>query len=115
MESADDLEIVMDKVLQQIKNVNRPEQNLQLDFANLEFVGSTGITNFIQTLKNIAQKLGRLQVSDCALPVGLGKLKLLNVRPEFQKLIKAFDKEQDLEMVPSDFSLSLTPLYCDHV
>lgn len=46
----------------------------------LEFVGSSGITQYIQTLKDFAQKTDQ-------------KAKILNASSEFKKVMKAFDEE----------------------
>jgi anti-anti-sigma factor len=54
------------------------------DLENLEFVGSSGIATFVQTLRefnNIAQI----------------KPRYANVRSEFQRIIRAFDEEERFE------------------
>ncbi len=50
----------------------------------LEFVGSSGITQYIQTLKDFAQKTDQ-------------KAKILNASSEFKKVMKAFDDEEVFE------------------
>lgn len=50
----------------------------------LEFVGSSGITQYIQTLKDFAQKTDQ-------------KAKILNASSEFKKVMKAFDDEHIFE------------------
>jgi anti-anti-sigma factor len=52
---------------------------------HLEFVGSSGISNFIQTLKDFNVKA----------PM---RPKYCNVRSEFKKVIKAFDEENLFEI-----------------
>lgn len=51
------------------------------DFKDLEFVGSTGITQFIQTLKDFNSQ-SKVKTRYC------------NVGPEFKKFIRAFDPEE---------------------
>jgi len=52
------------------------------DFENLEFVGSSGISSFVQTLKEFSHRLPN-------------KPRYCHVRSEFQKFMKALD-ENDL-------------------
>ena len=56
---------------------------------NLEFVGSSGISNLVQTLKDFNT---RSEV----------KPRYCHVRSEFQKIIKAFDEEQGFEIFDTE-------------
>jgi anti-anti-sigma factor len=55
-------------------------KNIVLNLKNLEFVGSSGITQFVQSLKAIHQDTDITP-------------KYCGVRSEFQKIIKAFDED----------------------
>jgi len=56
---------------------------------NLEFVGSSGISNLVQTLKDFNTR-SELKPRYC------------HVRSEFQKIIKAFDEEQGFEIFDTE-------------
>ena len=58
------------------------------DIENLEFVGSSGITQFIQTLKDFGEKTEQ-------------KTKILNASSEFKKVMKAFDDNASFEFEDS--------------
>jgi anti-anti-sigma factor len=66
-----------------------------VSFENLEFVGSSGITQFVQSLKAI-------HADTDVIP------KYCGVRSEFQKIMQAFDSEHEFEFF-TDESLSPTP------
>ena len=55
-----------------------------VNFSNLEFVGSSGITQFVQSLKNIHTETHFTP-------------KYCGVRSEFQKIMKAFDDENEFD------------------
>lgn len=55
----------------------------------LEFVGSSGITQYIQTLKEFAQRTDQ-------------KAKILNASSEFKKVMKAFDENEVFEFDDSN-------------
>ncbi len=55
------------------------------DLEGLEFVGSSGISNFVQTLKEFNHKSEE-------------KPRYCNVKSEFKRIIKAFDDEQVFEI-----------------
>ncbi len=57
---------------------------LVLDMRKLEFVGSSGISNFVQTLREIHNSS---QI----------KPRLCNVGSEFQKILRAFDDDKTFE------------------
>ena len=59
-------------------------KKIVLDLQDLDFVGSCGITQFVQTLKSIHQD------SD-VIPAYCG------VRSEFKKIMKAFDEENEFD------------------
>ena len=51
---------------------------------NLEFVGSSGITQFIQTLKEFGSRTDQ-------------KARILKASSEFKKVMRAYDDEQTFE------------------
>ena len=55
-----------------------------VSFQNLEFVGSSGITQFVQSLKNIHNETDFTP-------------KYCGVKSEFQKIIKAFDEGNEFD------------------
>ncbi len=55
-----------------------------VNLENLDFVGSSGITQFVQNLKMIHQEAGVAP-------------KYCGVKSEFQKIIRAFDEEGEFE------------------
>ena len=59
----------------------------------LEFVGSSGITQYIQTLKDFAHKTDE-------------KAKIMNASSEFKKVMKAFDDEDVFEFDESSAASS---------
>ena len=59
-------------------------KNIVLNLKNLEFVGSSGITQFVQSLKSIHHDTDITP-------------KYCGVRSEFQKIIKAFDEENEFD------------------
>lgn len=59
------------------------------NFEDLEFVGSSGISSFVQTLKDFNDRA----------PM---KPRYCGVRSEFQKFIKAFDEEADFEFFDTE-------------
>ena len=61
------------------------------DMEGLEFVGSSGITQFIQTLKDFGQNTDQ-------------KAHILKASNEFKKVMRAFDEEQTFEFTEQDGS-----------
>jgi anti-anti-sigma factor len=59
-------------------------KNIVLNLKNLEFVGSSGITQFVQSLKAIHHDTDITP-------------KYCGVRSEFQKIIKAFDEDNQFD------------------
>jgi anti-anti-sigma factor len=67
------------------KNKENPgNRNVVLNFKNLEFVGSSGITQFVQSLKSIQQNTDVVP-------------KYCGVRSEFKKIMKAFEAATDFD------------------
>ena len=73
-------------------NRDHSAKDIILNFENLEFVGSSGITQFVQSLKNIHNETDFTP-------------KYCGVRSEFQKIIKAFDEGNEFSFY-DDTSLS---------
>ena len=73
------------KTIRQNKTDSTPK-NIILNLENLEFVGSTGITQFVQQLKAIHTE-SKVRPAYCG------------VRSEFQKIIKAFDDDQQFNFI----------------
>ena len=59
-------------------------RNIVLNLQNLEFVGSSGITQFVQSLKAIHHHTDVVP-------------KYCGVRSEFRKIMKAFDEENEFD------------------
>ena len=85
---------VCDFINSTIKRNNRDQAAKQVivNFTDLEFVGSSGITQFVQSLKQIHNDTDFTP-------------KYCGVRSEFQKIIKAFDEENAFDFY-DDTSLS---------
>ncbi len=71
----------LSKIIDQTKTDSTPKKVI-FNFEKLEFVGSSGISSFVQALKEF----------NASVP---NKPKYCNVKSEFRKVIKAFD-ESDL-------------------
>lgn len=63
---------------------NQAIRNVILNLKNLEFVGSSGITQFVQSLRTIQQNSDFVP-------------KYCAVRSEFKKIMKAFDTATDID------------------
>jgi anti-anti-sigma factor len=72
-----------------IKKTDRIPHKIIFNFENLEFVGSSGISNFVQTLKDFSSHA----------PV---KPRFCSVGSEFQCVIKAFDEEEVFEFYDTE-------------
>jgi anti-anti-sigma factor len=59
------------------------------DMENLEFVGSSGITQFIQTLKDFGSRTDQ-------------KARILKASSEFKKVMLAYDEEQTFEFTDAE-------------
>lgn len=68
------------KLADQVRANETPKQII-FNFENLEFVGSSGISSFIQTLKEF----------NAIVP---SKPRYCNVKSEFRKIIRAFDEAE---------------------
>jgi anti-anti-sigma factor len=84
-ETQDEVCQFISKTIAKNKTDQTPK-NIIVNLQNLEFVGSTGITQFVQQLKNIHQE-------SKVLPQYCG------VRSEFQKIIKAFDEDDQFRFI----------------
>jgi anti-anti-sigma factor len=84
-ETQDSVCALISKTIRQNKTDSTPK-NIIMNLENLEFVGSTGITQFVQQLKAIHSE-------NQVRPVYAG------VKSEFQKIIKAFDSDQQFSFL----------------
>ncbi|MBS1958145.1 MAG: STAS domain-containing protein [Bdellovibrionales bacterium] len=82
-ETQDDVCTVINSTIARNKKDETPKSVI-VNFQNLEFVGSTGITQFVHSLKAIHNE------ND-------GAPKYCGVRSEFQKIIKAFDEGNEFD------------------
>ena len=67
------------------KNTDEAPTQLIFDLKDLDFVGSSGISSFVHTLKNINEK-ENIDAKYC------------NVGTEFKKIIQSFDDNQEFEI-----------------
>lgn len=82
-ETQDDICTFITKTIVNNQKIEIPKRVI-VNFENLDFVGSSGITQFVQNLKIIHHEAGVTP-------------KYCGVRSEFQKIIKAFDEEGKFE------------------
>jgi len=82
-ESQDEACAVINKTIERNKSDETPKKIL-VSMKDLQFVGSAGITQFVEQLKKIHD-------STDVTP------KYIGVKSEFQKIIKAFDEENEFE------------------
>src|SRR5262245_53213063 len=73
----------LSKLIQPRRTDSTPKKII-FDLENLEFVGSSGISSFVQTLKEF----------NASAP---SKPRYCNVGSEFKRVIKAFDEEEQFE------------------
>ena len=73
----------LSKLIQPARTDSTP-QKIIFNLESLEFVGSSGISSFVQTLKEF----------NASAP---NKPRYCNVKSEFKRVIKAFDEEQAFE------------------
>lgn len=76
------------------KLLNEPQKDatpkkIIFDLSDLEFVGSSGISSFVQTLKEFNTQ-------------SPSRPRYCNVKSEFRKIIKAFDDAEAFEFFDSD-------------
>ena len=69
--------------------IDQSPKKIIFNFENLEFVGSSGISNFVQTLKEVNARSSF-------------RPRYCNVRSEFQKIIRAFDEAQEFEFFETE-------------
>ncbi|MCC7440824.1 MAG: STAS domain-containing protein [Bdellovibrionales bacterium] len=67
-----------------IASSDSPPKKYIFDLEHLEFVGSSGISTFVQTLRDFNS-------------ASVIRPRYANVKSEFQKIIKAFDEEEAFE------------------
>lgn len=82
-ETQDEVCAVINKALENSKK-DETARKIVVNLKELEFVGSSGITQFVQHLKTIHNDTDVTP-------------KYCGVRSEFQKIIKAFDEENEFE------------------
>jgi anti-anti-sigma factor len=82
-ETQDEVCSFINKTIERNKKDETPKK-VVMNFKNLDFVGSSGITQFVQSLKQI-------HTDTHVTP------KYCGVRSEFQKIMKAFDAENEFE------------------
>jgi anti-anti-sigma factor len=80
-ENQDPIRNELTRIAQQANKDSTPRK-LIFDLEKLQFVGSSGISSFIQTLKDVNS-------------IASEKPRFCNVKSEFQKVIKAFDEENE--------------------
>lgn len=76
------------KIIQETKTDSVPTQVI-FNLKKLEFVGSSGISNFVQTLKDFNQRAST-------------KPRYCHVGSEFQKIIRAFDEQDGFEFYDTE-------------
>jgi anti-anti-sigma factor len=82
-ETQDDVCVFINKTIERNKKDEAPKK-IVMNFKGLDFVGSSGITQFVQSLKQI-------HTDTHVTP------KYCSVRSEFQKIMKAFDAENEFD------------------
>lgn len=86
-ETAEPFKENLKKIANSAKTDSTPTKVI-FDMENLEFVGSSGITQFIQTLKDFGVRTDQ-------------KARIMKASSEFKKVMRAYDEEQTFEF--SDF------------
>lgn len=76
------------KIIQQA-NTDTVPKKIIFNLENLEFVGSCGISSFVQTLRDFTHRA----------PL---KPRYCNVRSEFKKIMQAFDEESGFEFYENE-------------
>ncbi len=87
-ETQEPLKQDLSRIMQKTKT-DSAATKIIFNLEKLEFVGSSGISNFIQTLKDFGTRA----------PV---KPRYCNVKSEFKKVMKAFDEEADFEFYDNE-------------
>jgi anti-anti-sigma factor len=78
----------LSKIIRETRTDSSPKKII-FNLEKLDFVGSSGISNFVQTLREFNQ----------AAPI---KPRYCNVKSEFQKVIKAFDESDAFEFYDNE-------------
>ena len=89
-ETSEPLKEDLTRIIDQSKTDSVPKKII-FNLENLEFVGSSGISSFVQTLKTFNQ-MAPIRPRYC------------NVRSEFQRIIKAYDNEEFFEFYDDEDS-----------
>ena len=74
-----------DILRESIMNLTRQGKKVVVDMEGLNFVGSSGITNFIRSLYELQER-------------GMSVPRLCNVKSEFKKIISAYDINKDFSI-----------------
>jgi len=77
-----------DILRESIMNLTRQGKKVVVDMEGLNFVGSSGITNFIRSLYELQER-------------GMSVPRLCNVKSEFKKIISAYDINKDFSISES--------------
>ena len=77
------------KMLKQHLKTDSVPKNIIVNLENLDFVGSSGISSFVQTLKEFNH-------------VAPSKPRYCNVKSEFRRVIKAFDETDNFEFFDTE-------------
>ncbi|MBI2712086.1 MAG: STAS domain-containing protein [Bdellovibrio sp.] len=78
----------LNKLIHSSKTDSTPKKII-VNLENLEFVGSSGISSFVQTLKAFTQESPT-------------RPRFCNVKSEFRRIIKAFDEEEVFEFFETE-------------
>lgn len=78
----------LDKLIDDTKTDSAPTKFI-FNLENLEFVGSSGISGFVQTLKDFSESTST-------------KPRYCNVRSEFRRIFKAFDEKEVFEFFDNE-------------
>lgn len=77
------------RIMDQTQKTDSVPKKVIFDLQNLEFVGSSGISSFVQTLKDFNHH-------------SPSRPKYCNVKSEFKKVMKAFDENDTFEFWEND-------------
>jgi anti-anti-sigma factor len=86
-ETQDGFKLELQRLTRETQKADSSARRVIFDLKNLEFVGSSGITQFVQSITEFNQKSAAAGAS----------VRLCNVGTEFQKVIQAFDDETEWE------------------
>ncbi len=88
-ETSEPLRAELSKIIRSTRNTDTAPKKIIFNLEGLEFVGSSGISSFIQTLKEFNAMAPE-------------KPRYCNVKSEFKRVIKAFDEESLFEFHDSE-------------